>query len=28
EVIKRTIAGMLPNNKLKKPMLKNLIITE
>lgn len=28
EVLRRTIAGMLPNNKLKKPMLKNLIITE
>ena len=28
EVIRRTIAGMLPNNKLKKPMLKNLVITE
>ena len=23
-----TVAGMLPNNKLKKPTLKNLIITE
>ncbi|PJC56249.1 50S ribosomal protein L13 [Candidatus Kaiserbacteria bacterium CG_4_9_14_0_2_um_filter_41_32] len=28
EVVRRTIAGMLPNNKLKKPMLKNLVITE
>ena len=28
EVVRRTIAGMLPSNKLKKPMLKNLIITE
>jgi large subunit ribosomal protein L13 len=28
EVLRRTIGGMLPNNKLKKPMLKNLIITE
>jgi len=28
EVIRRTVAGMLPNNKLKKPVLKNLIITE
>lgn len=28
EVLRRTIGGMLPNNKLKKPMLKNLVITE
>jgi len=28
EVLRRTIAGMLPGNKLKKPMLKNLIINE
>lgn len=28
EVLRRTIGGMLPNNKLKKPMLKNLIIKE
>lgn len=28
EVVERTIAGMLSNNKLKKPMLKNLVITE
>ncbi len=28
EVLRRTIGGMLPGNKLKKPMLKNLIITE
>ncbi len=28
EVLRRTISGMLPNNKLKKPMLKNLVITE
>jgi len=28
EALRRTIAGMLPNNKLKKPRLKNLIITE
>ncbi len=28
EVVRRTIAGMLPDNKLKKPLLKNLIITE
>jgi large subunit ribosomal protein L13 len=28
EALRRTIGGMLPNNKLKKPMLKNLIITE
>ena len=28
EVVQRTIAGMLSNNKLKKPMLKNLVITE
>ena len=28
EVVRRTISGMLPNNKLKKPMLKNLVITE
>ena len=28
EVIKRTVAGMLPANKHKKPLLKQLIITE
>lgn len=28
EVVRRTVAGMLPNNKLKNPRLKNLIITE
>lgn len=28
EVLLRSIAGMIPNNKLKKPRLKNLIITE
>jgi large subunit ribosomal protein L13 len=28
EALRRTIAGMLPTNKLKKPMLKNLVITE
>lgn len=28
EVLRRTIAGMLPKNKLKKPVLKNLIINE
>lgn len=28
EVIRRTVAGMIPNNRLKKPRLKNLIITE
>lgn len=28
EAMKRTIAGMLPNNKLKKQMLKQLIISE
>lgn len=28
EVLRRTIGGMLPNNKLKKPMLKNLVISE
>ncbi len=28
EVVHRTIAGMLANTKLKKPMLKNLVITE
>jgi large subunit ribosomal protein L13 len=28
EVLRRTIGGMLPNNKLKKLMLKNLVITE
>ena len=28
EVLRRSIAGMIPNNKLKKPRLKNLIITE
>lgn len=28
EAVRRTVAGMIPNNKLKKPRLKNLIITE
>lgn len=28
EVLRRTIGGMLPNNKLKKPRLKNLVISE
>jgi large subunit ribosomal protein L13 len=28
EVVRRTIGGMLPNNKLKKILLKNLVITE
>lgn len=28
EVLRRTISGMLPNNKLKKPMMKNLTISE
>jgi len=28
EALRRTIAGMIPSNKLKKPRLKNLIITE
>ncbi|MBC7564722.1 uL13 family ribosomal protein [Candidatus Saccharibacteria bacterium] len=28
EVVRRTIGGMLANTKLKKPMLKNLVITE
>ncbi len=28
EVLKRTISGMLPNNKLKKQLIKNLNITE
>ncbi len=28
EAVRRTIAGMLPDNKLKKPLLKNLVITE
>ena len=28
EVVQRTIGGMLANTKLKKPMLKNLVITE
>ena len=28
EVVRRTIAGMLPHNKLKKQLLKNLVITE
>lgn len=28
EVVRRTISGMLANTKLKKPMLKNLVITE
>ena len=28
EVVRRTVGGMLPNNKLKKPLLKNLTISE
>jgi large subunit ribosomal protein L13 len=28
EVVRRTIAGMLPNNKLKKQLLKQLVISE
>ncbi len=28
EVLRRTISGMLPNNKLKKQLLKQLVITE
>lgn len=28
EVVRRTVAGMLPDNKLKKPLLKNLVISE
>lgn len=28
EVVRRTVAGMLPKNKLQKPTLKNLIITD
>jgi large subunit ribosomal protein L13 len=28
EVLRRTIGGMLPGNKLKKPTIKNLVITE
>lgn len=28
EVVRRTVAGMLPNNKLKKPLLKQLVVTE
>jgi large subunit ribosomal protein L13 len=28
EVVRRTVAGMLPNNKHKKPLMKQLIITE
>jgi large subunit ribosomal protein L13 len=28
EVLRRTIAGMLPNNKLKKQLLKQLVISE
>jgi len=28
EVVRRTVAGMLPNNKLKKLLLKQLVITE
>lgn len=28
EVLRRSIAGMIPNNKLKKPRLKNLLISE
>lgn len=28
EVLRRTISGMLPSNKLKKQLIKNLVITE
>lgn len=28
EVVRRTVAGMLPNNKLKKQLLKQLVISE
>jgi large subunit ribosomal protein L13 len=28
EIVRRTIGGMLPNNKLKKQLLKQLVITE
>ncbi len=28
EVVRRTVAGMLPNNKHKKPLLKQLTVTE
>lgn len=28
EVVRRTVAGMLPNNKLKKQLLKHLVISE
>ncbi len=28
EVVRRTVAGMLPNNKLKKQLLKQLVVTE
>ena len=28
EVVRRTVSGMLPDNKLKKILLKNLVITE
>lgn len=28
EVVRRTVAGMLPNNKLKKQLLKRLVISE
>jgi len=28
EALRRSIAGMIPNNKLKKPRLKNLVISE
>jgi len=28
EVLRRTVSGMLPNNKLKKILLKNLVISE
>jgi large subunit ribosomal protein L13 len=28
EVLRRSISGMLPNNKLKKPLLKQLVITD
>lgn len=28
EVVRRTVGGMLPNNKLKKQLLKQLVITE
>jgi len=28
EVVKKTVDGMIPRNKLRKPRMKNLVITE